>query len=163
MNDLFEEKAELLELVNAYQNKYELSKTIDEDYFEPGMMENLDQYIGVYDESTNTIKVRLDVKGLRYDNRTQRIDDMEISEPVIIERDEANSYNSNNFYVKKENNEDIGNLPAEFCNVLAPLYDMGYARIEKSAVSYIEKLSDRSRYARQGVMFLEIQIKLIGI
>ena len=62
-----------------------------------------------------------------------------------------------------EKYESLGNLPAELCNALAPLYDSGCATILTSTVSYIEKLRERSRYAKQGDMFVELHIKMHGI
>lgn len=163
MSDLLENRDNLINVINEFQKKYELSKTIDDTYFEPGMMENLDQYLGIFDQETNTIRIRTEVKGLRYDNRTQMIENMKVGDQVYVNRESDNAFNPNNFSVHKMNNECVGNLPAELCNALAPLFDMGYAKITDSFVSYIEKLSERSRYARQGVLFLEIGIKLIGI
>ncbi len=163
MNDPLDKKTELLNITESFQKKHDLSETVSDDYFEPGMMENLDQYMGVYDEENNQIRIRTEVKGLRYENRTQKINDMKVHDRVLIRRDEANQFNSNNFSVHKLNGEDIGNLPADLCNALAALYDKGYAQFESAEVSYIERLSERSRYARQGILFLEICIKLIGI
>ena len=43
------------------------------------------------------------------------------------------------------------------------LFDWGYAVIEYSIVSYLEKIRERSRYAKQGVLFLEMIIRLRGL
>lgn len=101
-------------------------------------------------------------EGLRYDNRTRNLEKMSVGDSVDIERDSGNLYNPNNFTIKDKVYY-LGNLPAELCNALAPLYDTGYATVLSSAISYIEKLKDRSRYAKQGVMFVELTIKLRGI
>ena len=53
-----------------------------------------------------------------------------------------------------------GKLPAELCNVIAPLYDAGYLTIEKSTVSFIEKIGERSRYAMQGILFIEMIMRI---
>lgn len=162
MTDIVASKKDLLEFVSFLNQKFELSKTVEPDYFEPGMMENLDQYKGEYDESNNMITLRVDAKGLRYDNRTQNLERLFVGEPVDIVRESGNLYNSNNFMIKNKNYS-LGNLPAELCNTLAPLYDSGYATVLSAEVSYIEKLRDRSRYAKQGVLFIEMCIKLRSI
>ena len=162
MTDIVASKKDLLEFVSFLNQKFELSKTVEPDYFEPGMMENLDQYKGEYDECNNMITLRVDAKGLRYDNRTQNLERLFVGEPVDIVRESGNLYNSNNFMIKNKNYS-LGNLPAELCNALAPLYDSGYATVLSAEVSYIEKLRDRSRYAKQGVLFIEMCIKLRSI
>lgn len=162
MRDIMREKQALLEFVDKMNYKYELSKTVGEYYFEPGMMENLEQYKGVYDESSNTITIRTEAKGLRYENRTYNLEKLHVGDYVQIVRDKENLFNSNNFNIQNQN-DSLGCLPAELCNVLAPLYDTGYAKIVSTCVSYLERLNDRSRYAKQGVMFLEMKIQLQGI
>ena len=42
-NTLQEQKENLLREVEKLHQRYELSKTLEPDYFEPGMMEYLDQ------------------------------------------------------------------------------------------------------------------------
>ena len=162
MTDIVASKKDLLEFVSFLNQKFELSKTVELDYFEPGMMENLDQYKGEYDECNNMITLRVDAKGLRYDNRTQNLERLFVGEPVDIVRESGNLYNSYNFMIKNKNHS-LGNLPAELCNALAPLYDSGYATVLSAEVSYIEKLRDRSRYAKQGILFVELHIKLRSI
>ena len=63
----------------------------------------------------------------------------------------------------KNKGDSLGNLPAELCNTLAPLYDAGYADIQSATVSYLEKIKERSRYAKQGILFVELNIRLRGI
>lgn len=162
MTDIVSLKEDLLAFVESLNQKFELSKTVSEDYYEPGMMENLEQYKGEYDREANIIILRTEAKGLRYDNRTRNLEKMSVGDSVDIERDSGNLYNPNNFTIK-DKVYSLGNLPAELCNALAPLYDTGYATVLSSAISYIEKLKDRSRYAKQGVMFVELTIKLRGI
>ena len=162
MTNLLNAKSDLLEFVSELQRKYELSKTVSNDYYEPGMMENLEQYKGVYDENNKVIVLRIEAKGLRYDNRTQNLERLTGGETVQIIRDESNLFNHNNFMIQNKT-DSLGNLPAELCNALAPLYDAGCAVIKTATVSYIERIRDRSRYAKQGVLFVELQIQLKGI
>lgn len=163
MADILQAKHDLLEFVNGLKYKNELSKTVGEDYYEPGMMENLEQYRGEYVEQGNMIFLRVESKGLRYDNQTQNLERIAVGDELRIIRDVDNPYNSNNFAIKSNKNESLGNLPAELCNALAPLYDSGYATILTATVSHLERLKDRSRYAKQGVMFVELNIKMRGI
>lgn len=76
-----------------------------------------------------------------------------------IARDADNPHNSDNFTIKN-NNDSLGNPPAELCNALSPLYDGGYATILTPKVPYIERLRERSRYVKQGVLFVEMHIKM---
>ena len=163
MDDLLVAKNKLLNIVEQLNKKYIMSKNIPEDYFEPSMMENLEQYKGEYDEENNTIILRTEVKGLRYDNRTANLEKVSFDDSVQLIREQNNPYNYNNFTINTTENKSLGNLPADLCNALAPLYDLGYAKIISTKVSYIEKIKERSRYAKQGVLFVEIKISLRGI
>ncbi len=52
----------------------------------------------------------------------------------------------------------MGNFPASICNALVPSYDAGEVNVTESFVSFVDPISKRSRYARQGIMFVEIHI-----
>ena len=119
-------------------------------------MEYLDKYRGVYNKENNLIGIKTDIKGLRYEGRTLKLENLRIGDSIHIKREKSNHYNYNNFSVIDENEDNLGNLPAELCNVIAPLYDAGYLTIEKSTVSFIEKIGERSRYAMQGILFIEM-------
>lgn len=153
----------LLNQVEIVNSKYELSLNLPEDYFEPGMMENLDQFKGLYDKDNKIINITSDVKGLRYNDRTQCLENMNIGDTVKIIRNPENAFNPNNFNVATSKNDDLGTLSAELCNAIAPLYDLGYLSIDDSIVTYIECLEQRSRYAKQGVLFVQITLKLLGM
>lgn len=163
MEDLLICKEKLLALVALYYEKYELSKTAGADYYEPGMMENLEQYKGVYCEETGQIEICCEAKGLRYENRTANLERVSVGESVLVIRDSTNAFNSNNFTIRSIDHASLGNLSADLCNALGPLYDAGCAEIVSSKVSYIEKIAQRSRYAEQGVLFIELRIQLKNI
>lgn len=91
------------------------------------------------------------------------MDFLNVGDSISIVREEGNTFNSNNFMVLNERFESLGNLPAELCNAIAPLYDKGYVILGKSKVSYLERIKDRSRYAKQGILFVELQLKFRGI
>ncbi len=156
-------KEELLSVVAQYAEKFELSKTVGPDYYNPGMMENLAQYKGIYDKQAKQITISCEAKGLRYDNRTSNLERICVGDAVKIIREHGNAFNGNNFAINSETGASLGYLPAELCNALAPLYDAGCAAVSAATVSYIEKLSQRSRYAKQGILFVELIIKLRGI
>ena len=156
-------KQDLLTEINKLAYKFQLSHSIPDDYFEPGMMENLDQYYGLYDEATNTIILKTEVKGLRYEGRTPRLEKLSVGDLVAVVREESNMYNSNNFMVNTTDGKSLGNMPAELCNAIAPLYDIGYLTIDNPTVSYLEKMKDRSRYAKQGVLFIKLVMHLRNI
>ena len=161
--DINSSKQDLLTEINKLAHKFQLFSSIPDDYFEPGMMENLDQYYGSYDDATNTIILKTEVRGLRYEGRTPRLERLSVGDSVAVVREESNIYNSNNFMVNTTDGKSLGNMPAELCNVIAPLYDMGYLTIDNPTVSYLEKLQDRSRYAKQGVLFIKLMLHLRNI
>ena len=150
----------LLEAVDGLQKKKELAASVGPDWYEPGMMENLDQYLGVYDENSGVITLRTDSKGLRYDERTPRLDYLSVGDPVRLVREPDNPFNANNIRFLSEDGEDLGTPSAALCNVIAPLWDSGELAVISAQVSYLERIRDRSRYARQGVLFVEIRLEL---
>ena len=52
--------------------------------------------------------------------------------------------------------KNVGNMPAELCNVIAPLHDDGNLIFEHAEVSFVEPISKRSRYAKQAILFVEL-------
>ena len=153
-------KEALLEAVAKLQEKKDLAAAVGPDWYEPGLMQNLDQYLGQFDESSRTVTIRTESKGLRYDERTPRLDYLSVGDAVRLVREPGNPFNANNIRILSENDEDLGNLSAELCNVIAPLWDAGALAICSARVSYLERIRDRSRYARQGVLFVEISMEL---
>lgn len=150
----------LLDAVAGLQEKKELAASVGPDWYEPGMMENLEQYLGVYDEKSHTVTLRTDSKGLRYDERTPRLDYLSVGDPVRLAREPDNPFNANNIRFLSEDGEDLGTPSAALCNVIAPLWDAGELTVLSAQVSYLERIRDRSRYARQGVLFVEIRMEL---
>lgn len=136
--------------------RFELSKTAGPDWFEPGMMEYLDKSEGRYDASNGSYLLRFEVKGTRYDGRTERIEFVKTGEPVQIVRDPENRFNPNNFRILNGKGDDLGNMPAELCNVAAPLYDRGLLSVNESVISFADPLSKRGRHAKQGMLFVEM-------
>ena len=154
------EVAAFLEAVDALEHKHNLSETAGADYYEPGMMENLAQYLGQFNTETGRGKLRVDVKGLRYENRSQRLERVSVGDSVTIARDQDNPYNPNNFEILDPWGDSLGNLPAGLCNAMAPIYDSEILQVRTARVSYMERLRERSRYAKQGVLFIEIVFEL---
>lgn len=146
----------LLTEIEKLHKRQELSKTVGPDYFEPGLMENLEQFDGEYTPETSTFVFRFEAKGTRYDGRTEQIEKVKVHDKVQIVRDQENSYNSNNFRILTSKGKDIGNMPADLCNALAPLYDEKCVEISKAQISYVEPLSARSRHAKQAILFIEV-------
>jgi hypothetical protein len=149
----------LLNEVERLHGRHELSKTVGPDYYEPGMMEYLEQSDGVYDRSSGRLMLRFEAKGTRYEGRTEQIEKVSVGDVIRVIREPRNLFNSNNFMLHTEKEKSVGNMPAELCNVLAPLYDNGSLTVESASVSYVEPISKRSRHAKQAVLFVE----LIGI
>lgn len=149
-----------LAALGTLEHKHNLSETVGADYYEPGMMENLAQYLGQFNAETGRGKLRVDVKGLRYENRSQRLERVSVGDSVTIARDQDNPYNPNNFEILGPWGDSLGNLPAGLCNAMAPIYDSEILQVRAARVSYMERLRERSRYAKQGVLFIEIVFEL---
>jgi len=119
-------------------------------------MEYLAQSDGIYDVQNNALTLRFESRGTRYGGRTEQIESMQVGDALHIERDPENPYNKNNFRIFTVNGHDVGNIPAELCNVIAPLYDEGTLLIESASVSFVEPISKRNRHARQAILFVEL-------
>ena len=157
-----EQKERLLNEVHRLHKRNELSKAVGPDYYEPGMMEYLDQSEGLYDEETGDVLLRFEAKGTRYEGRTERIENVKTGDPIRVVRDEKNEFNPNNFRLLTAKGKDVGNIPAELCNAIAPMYDNGDLTVEESSVSFVEPISRRSRYAKQAMLFVELRCKVFG-
>ena len=161
MTENREERLEaLIRELKKLHEKLELSAKVGPDYFEPGMMEYLDQYEGTYDPETGKIVMRFEAKGTRYDGRTERIEMIHIGDPVTVLRDPENQYNPNNFTIVTGKNQNLGNVPKELCNAMADLYDAGDLIFESASVSFADPVTKRSRHAKQAVLFIELNARI---
>ena len=140
--------------------QHELSKTMGADYFEPGMVEYPEQSDGSWDEISGELILRFESKGTRYDGRTEQIEKVKTGDAIRITRDPENPYNPNNFLLFTEKGKDVGNMPAELCNAVAPLYDAGNLVINSATVSFVDPISKRSRHAKQAILFVEMHANL---
>ncbi len=156
MDDYRERITALREETEKLHQRLTLSKTVGPDWYEPGMMEFLDQSEGLWEEETGRLLLRFEARGTWYDGRTEAIERVRSGDPIILHRDPENPFNPNNFNLLTGDNKDVGNMPAELCNVIAPFYDAGKLSVERASVSYVEPISARSRYARQGILFVEL-------
>lgn len=158
---LFEEqKAQLLTEMAKLHTRHELSSTMGPDFFEPGMMEYPEQSDGSWDEAAGELILRFESKGTRYDGRTEQIEKVKAGDAIRITRDPENAFNPNNFRLFTEKGKDVGNMPAELCNAVAPLYDDGNLVIESASASFVDPISKRSRHAKQAILFVEMHAKL---
>lgn len=149
----------LLREAEKLHRRKELSKTVGPDYYEPGMMEYLDQSEGIFNEEKRTLLLRFEVKGTRYEGRTEQIERINQGDLVQVVREPDNPYNSNNFVILNKKGKSLGNMPAELCNAIAPLYDQKELSFLKSKVSFVEPISKRSRHAKQAILFVELKVK----
>ena len=160
MNSFQEKKENLLKEAKKLHDRYELSQTIEPGFFEHGMMEYLDQSDSSFDENTGKLMLRFESRGTRYDGRTEMIEKVKVGDGIRIVRDNENPFNSNNFRLFTEKGKDVGHMPAELCNVIAPLFDSGELKIESARVSFVDPISKRSRHAKQAVLFVEASMRL---
>ena len=161
MEDLLQQKESLLLEIERLHQRHELAKTVMEDYFEPGMMEYLEQSEGLFDAQTGEMIIRFEAKGTRYEGRTEQIEKVKCGNPVRIVRDRENPYNSNNFMILTGKGKNLGNMPAQLCNVIASLYDSGNLVFAEAEISYVEPISKRSRHAKQAVLFVQLRMRLV--
>ena len=160
MDRYYETTEQLFSEVEKLHKKYEMSQNMAPDFFEPIMLEYLDKFEGIIDRAKGELSLRFDSRGTRYDGRTEQIENVRCGEEVCIVRDPDNKFNSNNFMLFTAKGINIGNMPAELCNVIAPLYDAEKLSFSRSKVSFVDPISNRSRYAKQAILFVEIIIKL---
>lgn len=160
MSTLIVQKELFLKEIEKLHYKNELSKSVSPDYFEPGMMEYLEQWDGIVDKDKGIVILRFEARGTRYEGRTEQIERVKIQDEVQVIRDEKNPYNSNNFLLLTKKGKNIGNMPAELCNVIAPLYDVGELTFEEAVVSFVEPISKRNRHAKQAILFVELRCRL---
>lgn len=155
-------RKKLLDEIQKLHERKELSKSVGPTYFEPGMMEYLEESEGLFNESTGEIVIRFESKGTRYDGRTEQIEKVKVGDLIQVVRDKENPFNSNNFTLLTRRNQNVGNMPAELCNAIAPLFDNGALIFDSSAVSFVEPISKRSRYATQAILFVELRAMLMN-
>ena len=156
-----EQKKIFIEEVSRLHARCELAKTVGPDYYEPGMMEYLEQYDGFQEEDPHLWTLRFEVKGTRYEGRTEQIEYSRLGDPIQILRESENPYNYNNFTFLTRNGRNVGNMPAELCNAIAPLYDNQHLFFRDAHISFVEPISKCSRYAKQAILFIEMKIQLL--
>ena len=154
---LNEMKENLFRELDKLHKRNVLSQSVEAGYFEPGMMEYLEQSEGRYDVSTGEILIRFESKGTRYDGRTEQIEKVKVGDAILVVREKGNLFNANNFVLQTKRGVDVGNMPIELCNVIAPLYDEGHFSVVDASVSFVEPISKRSRYAKQAILFVELR------
>lgn len=160
MEDLGIYKKRILEYADMLKQNKKFAIDMPENYFKPGMMEHLERCDGAYNADGSKVVLCFELKGTRYEERTYNIEHVQLGDKVFIEREPDNAYNPNNFIVLNNRQENIGVLPAELCNIMAPLYDAGKLKIVSSSVSYIEHILERSRYATKSVVFCGLKIAI---
>ncbi len=150
----------LLAYAETLHQKHLLYESTTPYSYNPGMTENLQQYDGKYYPDTKELTVFTEVKGLRYENRSRHLEHVVVGDAIELRRDADNAYNPNNFELFRNDGKTLGSLPAEFCNLLAPLYDTNVIQISSVKASYIEQFETRSRYAKQGILFVRVKISI---
>ena len=97
MNTVEEQKNKFYQMLDELHNKNCLSKTVGEDYFEPGKMEYLEQWDASYDKDNGEIMLRFEAKGTRYDGRSEQIEKVKSGDVIQVVREKTNLYNPNNY------------------------------------------------------------------
>ena len=112
---------------------------------------------GSFDNNTGTFTINFESMGTMYEGRTPNIEYVNVGDTIQIVRDKKNKYNSNNFRLLTQDGKDVGNMPADICDALAPLYDKDEIEITSANASYVEPLSKRGPRCKKGILFVEIQ------
>ena len=89
-----EQKEQFLGELSKLHARYELSRTVGPDYFEPGMMEYLDQSEGLYDPASGQVLLRFEARGTRYDGRTEQIERVKPGDKIQVVREKENPFNA---------------------------------------------------------------------
>ena len=152
---------QLLFEVQKLHDIHEVSKNRDPAFFEPNMLEYPEEYDGYYNEINGDIILHFDSRGTRYDGRTEQIESMIQGDFIQVVRDKDNPFNPNNFSLLTRRGKDIGNMPSELCNAIAPLYDDGLLIIDKAIASSVKPISKRNRHAKQAMLFVEMHAVLL--
>ena len=158
----YEMKNKLLYELDRLHERHELSKTVGPDYFEPGLMEYLDKSDGSFDSATGKAELYFEARGTRYEGRTEKLEKVKVGDVINVARVAQNPYNPNNFRLLTSRDRDVGNMPAELCNAIAPLFDEGTLKFSNACVSYVEPLSKRNRHAKQAVLFVHLTCQIHG-
>ena len=156
-----QEKDKLLLEVKRLHDRHTFFEHLRPDTFEPGMMEYLDQSDGSVDFETGLLLLRFEARGTRYEGRPEIIERVQVNEPLQLVRDKENRFNPNNFTLLTNTGKNIGNMPAELCNALAPLYDKEELTIIRVEVSFVDPLSKRNRHAKRPMIFILLEGKVI--
>lgn len=157
MSEMMENKRMLVNEMNKLQDRYVLSQIKAPDYFEPGM-EYMDQVMGIYDEESRIMTLRFESKGTRYEGRTAILENAHEGDSIEVVREPENRFNYNNFKLVDGKDRNMGNMPKELCNVIAPLYDIGEVEFLESYMSFVAPLSKRNRHSKQGMFFVQLQM-----
>lgn len=151
----------LAELQKLHHKKLQADQ-LPPDYFEPDMEEFPGQYEGLYEADTGEILLRFCAKGTRYEGRSEWIEKLNQGDTLQLLRDRENSFNPNNFAILTARGRNIGNMPAELCHAIAPLYDNQELLLRDVKASFVVPISRRSRYARQAIVFVELRGQLVS-
>ena len=155
-----EQKEQFLGELSKLHARYELSRTVGPDYFESGMMEYLEPLIQGESPVLFENGIPRHIRGTRYDGRTEQIERVKPGDKIQVAREKENPFNANNFTLLTARGQNVGNMPAELCNAMAPLYDAGELVFEEAIASFVEPISRRSRHAKQAVLFVELRARL---
>lgn len=150
----------LLQEVNRLHQRQELSGQVGPDWFEPGMMEYLEQSDGTYNPQDGSLVLRFEARGTRYDGRTEQIEKVHEGDVIQVVRDADNPFNPNNFTLLTIKGKNVGHMPAELCNAIAPLYDEGELDFVSAKTSFVDPISKRNRHAKQAVLFVELRCRI---
>ena len=149
-------KEKFISELNALRGRKQFFVSITPDYYEPGYMEFMDQYDGEYYPETGKFNMSFEVRGVKYEGRMERIEFLHQGDSVQMVRDLENESNPNRIRVLTLKGKDIGLVPEELSNSMAPLLDEGAISFSDVAIQYVEPISQRNRNAVKPILFVRV-------
>lgn len=77
----------------------------------------------------------------------------------LIRRPE-NPYSSSAVEIEDRNGKSLGHVPAVFAESISPMIDFGLAQIEEARLSYLLRLSERSKRCRKAIAYVTVKLQL---
>lgn len=145
-------------IIELKKDLFELGEGFNKGWYYLETKDKINMPFYEYDQSSNKMILLAEVQGTQYEGRNPRIENIKINDKVLVKREPNNKYNNLNLSVLNDNNESLGNLSVDVCNVLSPLLDKKIAIIDSSKAIYVEPLSKRSSKCKKSLLTIKLQI-----
>lgn len=144
----------------SFGNLFEGDSGLDPSFFASFVVENSHKTNVSYNESNDEFAANIEVQGTQYEGRSQRIERINVGDTIKLVREPNNQYNSNNIAVHNASGESLGNLGADWCDILAPVIDADIIDGLSAEVADVTPLSKRGGRAKKALLFVKISGKV---